>query len=345
MKTVRFITLAIVLLMCSAASAHDFTVTINGQKVYFKIKSKKNKTAEVTYNGSAADKKPTYYEGELSIPATVQHDNTIYTVVGVSAKAFSGADKLTGIILPMGIRTIGNFAFEGCTELSKIVFPGNRVRFGEGVFFKCNKIKNVTFGSDWNAVDLKMFRWSDSLTTVFIPAKMEKVRNMKSLKCLKSIHVDVNNTTFASVDGVLYNKDKSVLYGCPRAFTGNLKVADSVKTVMRGAFIDCKSIKAICLPAGLESMSFREFSRMAIIEEIVFLSETPLTTAVSDGKGVLLLQVANPEVQISVPKKAQKAYKEALAQKAGEYVETGGAVPYIVDADELPSVKNISVIK
>ena len=170
--------LSLMLLMaaaCGLAKAHDFVVTLNGQKVYFNIVSEKNRTVEITYNGSIADEKPTYYEGELAVPAKVRHNNTIYSVAGIGAKAFCGADRLTGIVLPEGLKAIGDFAFEGCTSLERIIFPGGSVKFGEGVFFKCDKIQDVSFGSDWKEVDLKMFRWSDSLVSITIPAKMEKI--------------------------------------------------------------------------------------------------------------------------------------------------------------------------
>lgn len=345
MKTMKSIILALALMIGGTAVAHDFTVTTNGQKVYFNIKSKKLKTAEVTYNGNAADKKPTYYEGELTIPGTVKHDNVVYTVVGVTAKAFSGADKLTGIIFPMGVKTIGDFAFEGCSSLKKIIFSGNQIKFGQGVFFKCDKIENVSFGSDWKSVDLKMFRWSDSLTAISIPAKMEKIRNLKSLKNLKVVNVDVNNASFSAMDGVLYSKDAKTLYGCPRAYTGKITVADSVRVITPGAFIDCTHITGVELPAGLESMSFREFSRMKNLKEIIFRAEKPIATAMHAGKEVFLLQIATPQVKIKVPKAAHKTYVSALNCVEGEYTEVNGKVPFVVKADEMPNAKNVSKIK
>lgn len=326
-------------------SAHDFVVTINGQKVYFDIKSQKNKTAEVTYNGTAGMVKPTYYEGELEIPEKVKHNNTVYTVVGVSAKAFSGADELTGVTFPAGVLTIGDFAFEGCTSLSRIVFPGKGVKFGQGVFFRCDKIEHVSLGSDWTEVDLKMFRWSDSLVAISIPAKMAKIQNLKSLKNLKTINVDTNNEKFQAIDGILYNKNGETLYGCPRAYEGKAKIANGTKRITKGAFVDCLAITRIDIPETVESLSFREFSRMKELNEIVFRSNVPLNTAIEKGQKVFLLQVANPEVEIVVPKAAKKVYKEALVQHRGEFTEMDGTLPFTVEIAQLPESKNIAGVK
>ena len=335
----------LLLLVCSLMQAHDFVVSLNGQNVYFSIKNKKDKTTIVTYKGSIAASTPTDYEEELVIPAKVKHDSIVYSVVGIGAKAFSGAEKLTGIVLPMGITSIGDFAFEGCTSLSKIVFPGNEVKFGQGVFFRCEKIQYVSLGSDWRGIDLQMFRWSDSLRTLAIPAKVEKIRNMKSLKRLESILVDANNERFASVDGVLYNKNKVTLYGCPRAYTGTLRVLEGTKKITSGALVDCIGITRVDLQESLESMSFKEFGRMKSLQEIIFRKETPIPTAMNKGVEVFLLQVANPEVQIIVPKKSLKIYQNAMAKQEGEYMEIDGKIPFVVDDNDLPKASNVKGIK
>lgn len=325
--------------------AHDFVVTINGQKVYFNIKSAKNKTAEVTYNGSISNGQPTYFEGELTVPAKVKHDNVVYSVVGVSAKAFCGADKLTGIILPSGIVSIGDFAFEGCSSLRKVLFPGNEVKFGQGVFFKCDKIQDVSFGSDWKDVDFRMFRWSDSLKTVAIPAKMEKINNFKSLKNLASISVDVNNSRFSAIDGILYNKKGDVLYGCPRAYQGKVRIADGTATITAGALADCKAVTGIVCPESLKSLSFREFANLSTLEMIVFKGIEPVKTAKRGGEELFLLQVAAPNVKIVVLKSAKNLYKALLVRHSGEYTEMEGSAPYYVEQSKMPDTKNIVGVK
>lgn len=345
MNIKKYILLGLVLLTCSLVQAHDFVVTLNGQKVYFSIKSKKHKTVVVTYNGSMANAEPTYYVGELNLPAKVKHDSIVYSIVGIGSKAFCGSDKLTGVILPMGITTIGDFAFEGCTSLSKIIFPGNSVKFGQGVFFRCDKIQHVSLGSDWKSIDLKMFRWSDSLSSLTIPAKIEKIQNMKSLKRLERISVDVNNERFSVMDGVLYNKNQEILYGCPRAYQGVLKVAEGTKKLTHGALIDCVGLTRVDLPESLESMSFKEFSRMSSLKEIIFRGENPIVTAMKEGVEVFLLQVANPEVEFMVPKKSLKTYRNALVKQEGEYMEMNGAIPFVVGADELPDAANVKGVK
>lgn len=324
--------------------AHDFVVTINDQKVYFNITSNKNKTAEVTFYGDAVNKEPSYFEGELNIPAKVRHNDVVYAITGVGAKAFCDADKLTGVVLPLGVTYIGDFAFEGCTSLSRIIFPGNAVKFGQGVFFKCDKIQYVSFGSEWNTVDLEMFRWSDSITNIVIPAKMDKIKNVKSLKKLETISVDANNTKFSTDNGVLYSNDFKTLYSCPRAFQGELVINKNTKYIINGALYNCNDVTLIDIPESIESFSYREFSKMEKLSKIIFRKSEPVMTALSNGEQVFVLEVANPDVIITIEKKARENYR-SLIQQAGEYSDLDGKNANHVDLDNMPDVKNIKTVK
>ncbi len=332
---------------CLSSTAHDFTATVNGQRIYFNITNKVKATAEVTYKGSIGTAAASEAKGEIEIPARVKHGDAVYDITAIGPKAFSGAKELTGIILPASVTKIGDFAFEGCTQLGKVVFPGGDVALGQGTFFKCASLRDLSFGSDWRTLDLQPYRWSDSLRVVTVPAKVGKVQNLKSLRALQRVEVDVNNAKFSSDDGVLYSKDGRTLYGVPRGYRGRITVKAGTETVTRGAMTDCPEITGIVFPASLKNISFRETSRMAALAEVVFQSEEPLFTAYAGGQGCFLLQVADLAVKIVVPKAAKKTYARRLTVQAGEYAESAaaGSIPYRVADHQLPAVKNIRGVK
>lgn len=330
---------------CLPVTSHDFTVTRNGQKLYFNITSKVEATAEVTYKGSIGSHPVCDMEGIIEIPAQVRHNNVVYNITAIGSKAFSGARGLTGIVLPASIKKIGDFAFEGCSCLSQVVFPGNTVMLGQGTFFKCKSLKEISFGSDWKVLDLTPYRWSDSLRVIALPAKVEKVQNLKMLSSLQRVEVDANNPKFSSVDGVLYSKDGKTLYGVPCDYQGMLKVKAGTKTITHGALSGCLGITAVVFPESLQAFSFRETSRMASLAEIVFKAKEPVVTAYKDGQGIFLLQVTNQDVKIIVPKEAKKLFARRLVVAQGEYSETVTGVSYQVGKNELPIAKNIKGVK
>lgn len=327
------------------AYAHDFSATVNGQRLYFDITNKAKKTVTVTYNGSIADKKEPELSGVVKIPAKVKHNNVVYEVNAINQKAFANANRLQGVVIPSGVATIGDFAFENCDSLASIVFPGNPVSLGQGVFFNCSAISNVTIGSDWKSIDFAMFRWSESLNSVNIPAKVEKIQGLKKLKHLTSITVDPNNSKFSSFDGMLYSRDGSIYYACPRAYNGKVVIKDGVVKVLSGSLIACVDITSIDIPASVQNISFRETSRMEKLELIVLRADKLIATGYFNGVGKFLFQLVAPKVQIVVPSSSKKIYEDALADKAGEYSESVDGVPYMVTQTELPTKKGIKGVK
>ena len=111
--------------------AHDFTATIDGQRLYFNITNQASKTAEVTYKGSIADKLPNEISGTIEIPAKVKHDNVVYSITAIGAKAFSNATKLNGIVMPSTINKIGDFAFACAYSINELIIPDSVEEIGK----------------------------------------------------------------------------------------------------------------------------------------------------------------------------------------------------------------------
>ena len=332
------------LLATVTLQAHDFEVTLNGNTLYFNIIG--DNSVALTYRGSIDDTLRPSYSGTLTLPERVLHNAISYTVTTVGDKAFSGAEGIDRVVFPKSVGTIGDFAFEGCTRLSSVVFPSGTVAMGQGVFFRCSSLKHLTFGGEWKVLDLTPYRWSDSLTAIQVPAKVERILNMKSLSHLTSVSVDVNNTHFASEEGVLYSKDGKTLYGVPRAYRGTLTIATGTEMVERGALMDCVGIRNIVVPATVQTLSFRETSRMRDLQEVRMLATKPMTTAYdAQGKGCFLLMLANSKAKIVVPVAAKEAYLKALATQPGDYAEQSQGIAYSVENHQAPAVKNIATVK
>ena len=78
---------------------------------------------------------------------------------------------------------------------------------------------------------------------------------------LKAITADASNTNFASVNGVLYSKDMSVLHKYPSGKTeSSFEIPSSVKNINDYAFSNT-SLESITLPNGLEAINTGAFDR------------------------------------------------------------------------------------
>lgn len=73
---------------------------------------------------------------------------------------------------------------------------------------------------------------------------------------LENYYVADDNPVIASVDGVVFNKDKNVLYRCPRGKKGEYKVPESTKLICDYAFFECLNLTTLILPSAFEGFTF-----------------------------------------------------------------------------------------
>lgn len=93
-----------------ASLQKETKVTDKKSKAVYKVNG--NKTVE--YN--KADKKAK----KATVPSTITVNGVKYQVTSIAAKAFANNKKLTKIVIPASVRSIGKQAFSGCKNLKSI---------------------------------------------------------------------------------------------------------------------------------------------------------------------------------------------------------------------------------
>jgi hypothetical protein len=101
-----------------------------------------------------------------------------------------------------------------------------------------------------------VFAYCKSLTSIAIPASVTSIGNSVFSYCssLTSIIVDDENSICSSDDGVLYNKEQTVLICCPAKKEGNVTIPTSVISIKNFAFADCDSLTNIVFPTSVTSI-------------------------------------------------------------------------------------------
>ena len=130
-KTFLFSILVALSLGCLAQEPHyDFSVHVTGKPyyLYYKIIDSVNLQVEMTY--------PCLYDGDywydcnkpsgkMVIPERVYHNQTYYSVVGISDHAFYNCDEISDLQLTKQVLSIGSEAFKGCMGINVINSPLN----------------------------------------------------------------------------------------------------------------------------------------------------------------------------------------------------------------------------
>ena len=111
-----------------------------------------------------------------------------------------------------------------------VVIPNTVTGIGECAFGGCENLKSVT-----------------------IPKSVTSIGEDVFLECVKleKIIVDSGNAYYSSVNGVLYNKGKTVLIKCPEGKKGKLLIPNTVVTISACACADCIGLTEVTIPSSV----------------------------------------------------------------------------------------------
>ena len=146
--------------------------------------------------------------------------------------------EIKKVILEPGVTSTGNFAFYECSILTEATLPTSVTKIGVQTFGGCS-----------------------SLTSITIPENVTSIGNYAFSRCrsLTNISVDADNTNFSDIEGVLYNKDKTVLNVFPIGRSGEYSIPAGVTGVKDRAFTGCAGLTAVVIPSSVTYIGERAF--------------------------------------------------------------------------------------
>ncbi len=134
--------------------------------IYY-ILNKGQHTATVTYGGLESDGYATAeYTGNITIPATVEHENATYNVTLIGEHAFQNCTGLTAVTFPDDITEINKYAFYNCSKITNLVLPYNTYYIHSNAFSSCTGLKTLELPYKIQAIDNSAFENCSALTAI-----------------------------------------------------------------------------------------------------------------------------------------------------------------------------------
>jgi hypothetical protein len=180
------------------------------------------------------------------------------TLDSIPSDAFKGCVKLANITLPSSLNRIGDNAFEGCTSLTQITLPNETNTIGWDTFKGCDNLATITLGADFEGIGYGEGDVEDSEALAEQFTELPKLAN---------INVSADKEDFTSVDGVLYNKDKSELIAFPAGRTGSFAIPSHVKEIGQFAFSNSK-LTSITIPETVTYIAEDTFEGASQLQSI-----------------------------------------------------------------------------
>ena len=208
----------------------------------------------------------------------VNTDNMDYTSVnGVlfyndkTIICYPAGKKGNNYKIPDGVTSICRYAFSGCTSLTSITIPDSVTEIGGSAFENCSSLTSITIPDSVTSIGVGAFVGCSSLTSIMIPDNVTYIGGAVFADCssLTEIKVSTQNAKYVSVNGVLYNKDKTTIMCYPAGKKDkNYKILDGVTEICTSAFNGCSSLTSITIPDSVTEIGMSAFSGCSSLTSI-----------------------------------------------------------------------------
>ena len=205
-------------------------------------------------------------------------------IISIGGSAFKGCTNLSAISIPESVESIGYSAFENCSSLTTIRLPDKLTQMESSIFAGCSNLQNISIPNNVTSIEYEAFQNCSKLESIIIPENVTTIgtnafsgcallttvhipKNVTSINygafsfCtqLKNFTVDVNNTGYTAVDGILFSKDLRSLVSFPAGHSGTYAIPEGTRYLNSKSF-DGAPINAVSIPDSLRSFPTSVFS-------------------------------------------------------------------------------------
>lgn len=203
-------------------------------------------------------------------------------ITAIGDSAFRECDALEEIIIPASVETIGESAFRWCKNLASVTFNEGLDSIEYGAFEDCGVLTEITIPASVTYIGYYAFGYCEALKTVNIDGNKNitiDTRAFRSCNALEAINVDEANAGYSSENGVLFNKDKTVLIKYPAGKSDtSYEIPDGVETIGQQAFYYAQNLESITMTDSVKIIASDAFYYCSKLSEITISDNIELVS-------------------------------------------------------------------
>lgn len=198
---------------------------------------------------------------------TIKHATVTDGVTELGNDMLYGMDQLEDVVIADSVTDLEN-AFEGCTGLKNVTIGKNVKSIDAGIFKDCENLEEIFVSPDnpYFCVENNMLLNKDKTRLILawgekceIPRTVLKIdENAFISNKTEKIIADIRNPEYSTENGVLYSKDKSTMYRCPKGRTGAINAPDSVTAVSAAALGGCEKVEEVSFGEKIDTDGQKE---------------------------------------------------------------------------------------
>ncbi|MGN1207164.1 MAG: leucine-rich repeat protein, partial [Eubacteriales bacterium] len=203
----------------------------------------------------------------------LKRQDGVYTVAGT-------VDERDAYVIPAKchgkpVTSIRSLAFYKNAKMTSVVIPDTVKTIGDGAFLECMKLSSVQFGNGVTSIGDQAFYDCIKLTSLSLPSSVEEIGTSAFGFCtlLNKITVAEDNTVYHSAGNCLIETaSKTLVLGCKTsvipsdgsvtrigvgAFSGctgltTINIPNTVTIIRRQAFENCWGLTSLFIPASVQ---------------------------------------------------------------------------------------------
>jgi len=157
-----------------------------------------------------------------SAPVFIPANINGWPVATIGNSAFTD-DRLTGVVIPDSVTSIGDSAFSGCVNLTNVTIGSGVTSIGDSAFNGCSNLASVTIGSGVISIGDYAFELCTSLISITIPNSVTSIGVGAFFECHSLASVTIANSVTSIGDDAFEScTSLTSVY-----FLGNAPTADS----------------------------------------------------------------------------------------------------------------------
>ena len=172
---------------------------------------------------------------------------------------YSVSSQVKSVVIKDGVTSIGDCAFGGCISLTSVSIPDGVISIGFAAFESCSLLTGVTIPNSVTGIGDYAFGYCSSLISVTIPGSVTSIGEAAFAGGSTSVNVSRENQNYCSVDGGLYDKQKTTIFHPGKIQNGAFRVPDGVNRIGDSAFFDCTSLTSVIIPKSVTSIGSLAF--------------------------------------------------------------------------------------
>ena len=269
------------ILMLSPMLVSADAVEIGG--IYYNL-TEGTKVAELTKN-------PQQYNGDITIPESVEHEGITYSVTKIGYSAFANCTGLTSVMIPSSVMIIGQMAFDGCSSLNSATIPGSVSSIEAWAFHACTSLSSIAIPNSVTSIGNRAFQDCSSLTSIIIPNSVMSIGYNAFQNCTSLTSVTISNSVTSIGESTFQNCFSLASVTIPNSVTkidglafrncsnlASVTLPNSVTEICKEAFCNCTSLASISIPNSVTRIERHAFAACNAL------------TSVTIGNGVKIIE-------------------------------------------------------